>query len=63
MTILPGMGRLKQWRLPRISLEDHVAANYTASYIRLLYLMIPTPPRLSVKILGRWDFAARYADE
>jgi hypothetical protein len=25
--------------------------------------MIPTPRRLSVKILEHWDFAALYADE
>jgi hypothetical protein len=44
-------------------LEDRVWADYTASYIRSLYLMIPTPYRLSVKILECWDFTARYVGE
>ena len=43
--------------------EKQPSANNMASYIRLLYLMILTPRRLSVKILGHWDFAAPYADK
>ena len=38
--------------------ENQFSSNYMASYIHQLYLMILTSRRLSVKILGRWDFAA-----
>ena len=54
----------KERRVVFIQPENQLSANYyMASYIRLLYLMIPTLRRLSVKILEHWDFAALYADE
>jgi hypothetical protein len=51
----------KECRVVLIQPENQLSANNMTSYIRLLYLMIPTPRRLSVKILGYWDFAALYA--
>ena len=53
----------KECRMVLIQPENQLSANYIAYYIRPLYLVILTPRRLSVKILGHWDFAALNADE
>ena len=53
----------KECRMVLIQPENQLSANYMAYYIRPLYLVILTPRRLSVKILGHWDFAAPYADK
>jgi hypothetical protein len=48
----------KERRVVLIQPEKQFSSNYMASYVRQLYLMIPTSRRLSMKILDRWDFAA-----
>jgi hypothetical protein len=53
----------KECRIVLIQPENQLSANYIAYYTRLLYLMILTSRRLSVKIVGHRDFAALYADE